>query len=108
MTKAASRGLAQSMISQNTTVVATRGQVSSDLGGEVAILNLKNGMYYTLDEVGAWIWNLIQEPKTVSEVCAATLDEYEVDHERCERDVLALLQSLATEELIEVNHEPMV
>ena len=67
----------------------------------MAVLNLKNGVYYGLDEVGARIWNLIQEPKAVSEIRDVLLDEYEVEPERCERDLLTLLEELVAENLVE-------
>lgn len=89
-------------LSLSSTVVVTKDQVSSDLGGEVAILHLKAGTYYGLDEVGARVWNLIQQPKLVEEVRDVLVGEYEVDLERCESDLIALLQRLAEEELIEV------
>ena len=85
--------------------MATTEQVSCDLAGEAAILNLKNGVYYGLDPVGARIWNLLQEPRTVNEIGEALLKEYDVEPERCERDLLALLQKLAAEGLIEVKDE---
>jgi len=91
-------------ISEQATIVATAGQISADLSGEVVILNLDSGVYYGLDLVGARIWDLIQAPKTVMEIQAALLDEYEVEPERCENDLLALLQSLAAEGLIEVKN----
>lgn len=90
------------MVSGDSTVVAAKDQVSSDLGGEVAILDLKAGVYYGLDAVGARIWSLIQEPRTVNEIRDILLEEYEVEPERCERDLLVLLQRLADERLIEV------
>ena len=86
-------------------VVAAKDQVSCDLDGEAAILNLKNGVYYGLDPVGAWIWNLIQKPRAVNEVRDALLKEYDVEPDRCERELLALLQELAAEGLIEVKDE---
>ncbi len=86
--------------------MATRDQVSSDLMGEVAILDLKAGVYYGLDDVGARIWNLIQEPKAVSEIRDTLLQEYDVEADRCERDLLALLQRLADEGLVEVEDAP--
>jgi len=85
--------------------VAARDQVSSNLDGEAAILNLKNGVYYGLDPVGARIWSLIQEPTTVAELRDAIVEEYEVEPDRCERDLLALLRDLAAEGLIEVRDE---
>lgn len=89
-------------VSAGSSVVASGDQVSSDLGGEVAILDLKAGTYYGLDEVGNRIWGLIQEPRSVEEVREALLSEYEVDPGRCERDLLSLLQNLADEGLVEV------
>jgi hypothetical protein len=93
------------VVSGDSTVVAAKDQVSSDLGGEVAILDLKAGVYYGLDAVGARIWSLIQEPRTVNEIRNILLEEYEVEPERCERDLLVLLQRLADEGLIEVKDE---
>lgn len=86
-------------------VVANKEQVSCDLGGEAAILNLKTGVYYGLDPVGARIWNLIQEPKGFDEIRGILLKEFDVQPDRCERDLLALLEKLAAEGLIEVKHE---
>jgi hypothetical protein len=89
-------------ISERSTVVAAKEQVSSDLGGEVAILNLDAGMYYGLDDVGARIWDLVQEPRLASDIQAVIKEEYDVEPARAERDVLALLQGLAEENLIEI------
>jgi hypothetical protein len=89
-------------LSAGSSVVATKDQVSSDLGGEVAILNLEADTYYGLDAVGARIWSLIQEPRTVEEIRDVLVSEYEVEPDRCESDLIALLQGLADEGLIEV------
>ena len=84
--------------------MAAKDQASSDLGGEVAILDLKAGVYYGLDAVGGRIWSLIQEPRTVNEIRDILLEEYEVEPEHCERDLLALLRRLADEGLVEVRN----
>lgn len=90
------------MISPSSVVVAASDQISSDLAGEAVILHLGQGMYYGLDEVGARIWQLIQQPCTPAEICGAIVAEYDVAPERCQEDVLALLGELAAAELIEV------
>ena len=95
----------KSLISMHSTVVVAKDRVSSDLGGEVAILDLKAGVYYGLDDVGARIWSLIQKPRPVSEIRDVILKEYDVEPRRCENDLLVLLQRLAEEELIEVRNE---
>jgi len=91
-----------STISDRSVVVATKDQVSCDLAGEAAILNIKNGIYYGLDPVGARIWNLMQEPRAVAEIQNAITDEYDVEPERCAQDLVALLEKLLAEGLIEV------
>lgn len=92
------------MLQSTTVVKAAANQVSSDIGGETAILNLKNGTYYGLNPVGTRIWALIQEPCAVESICQTLLAEYDVEPARCEREVLALLQRLAEAGLVEVQH----
>jgi hypothetical protein len=90
-------------ISDRSVVVAAKDQVSCDLAGEAAILNIKNGVYYGLDPVGARIWNLVQEPRAVAEIQNAITSEYDVEPERCARDLASLLEKLLAEGLIEVS-----
>ncbi len=86
-------------------VVVSQDQVSCDLSGESAILNLKAGVYYGLNEVGTRVWKLIQEPKRVIDIRDAILKEYEVEPDRCEADLRALLQDLLDNGLIEEKNE---
>jgi hypothetical protein len=89
-------------ITSDTTVEVSKEQVSCDLDGEAAILNLKNGVYYSLDSVGARIWQLLQQPRTLDQIRTVVLEEYDVEPQRCERDLQELLRKLASEGLIEV------
>jgi len=91
-----------SAVTMSSIVVATKDQVSSDLAGESILLSLKTANYYGLDQVGARIWELVQQPTPVTAVRDAILNEFDVDRERCERDVLELLRQLVAEGLIEV------
>ena len=86
-------------------VVIAPEQFSSDLGGEAAILSLTSSAYYGLNAVGARIWELIREPRTVQHVRDRLLAEYEVEAGRCESDLIALLQELAAEGLVEIRNE---
>ncbi len=80
---------------------AGQAQVSSDLGGEVVILDLDGSRYYGLNEVGAFVWDLLAQPRSVGALQAALLDEYDVDAERCRADLEALLDELITNGLVE-------
>ncbi len=93
-------------LTERSIVVAASSQVSCDLNGEAAILELNKGVYYGLDAVGARVWALLQRPRRVSEIRDALLAEYEVDARQWETDLLSLLERLSAEDLIEVRNEP--
>ncbi|QLQ25673.1 MAG: PqqD family protein [Dechloromonas sp.] len=60
------------------------------VGDETVILDLASGTYFGLDPVGARIWQLLGEGRTLAETCATMLEEYDVESEQLEKDVLRL------------------
>lgn len=92
-------------LSPESVVVVSKDQMASDVAGETVILGLTAGRYYGLDAVGARVWQLIQTPTAVADVRQRIVAEYDVEPERCEADVLALLQKMADAGLIEVRGE---
>jgi len=64
------------------------------------ILDLATGTYFGLDPVGARIWELVGEGKSLGEVCEQMLEEYEVSREELEGDVLRLAEELAGRGLV--------
>jgi hypothetical protein len=86
-------------------VAAAKDQLSSSIGGETVILGLNAGHYYGVGDVGARVWQLIQEPRRVADIRDTIVAEYEVDPAVCEADLLKLLDQLAAARLIEVRSE---
>lgn len=85
----------------DTTVVVSPDQVSSEVGEEAVILGLSRGRYYGLNEVGLFIWRLLQTPRRLSEICDQVVAAYQVDRERAEADVLELVGRLVEEGLVQ-------
>lgn len=75
------------------------------LGEEIAILDPESGLYFGLNNVGARVWELLQEPKSLRDVTGEILKEYEVDPAKCQTDVLALASRLLNAGLVEVTGE---
>lgn len=88
-------------ISQASRVIASRHQTSTEVDGEVVILNFDKGMYYGLDAVGARAWKLLSEPRDLSELRDAIAREFAVDPQVCEADLRELLIDLSAAGLIE-------
>jgi hypothetical protein len=77
-------------------------QVSTELDGEVVILSIRSGGYYSLRNVSARIWALIHKPRSVAEIRNIVAAEYHTDAERVEADAIEFLESLAELGLAEV------
>jgi hypothetical protein len=71
------------------------------VGDETVILDLESGTYYGLDPVGARMWQLLGEGKSLGEVCEIMLEEYDVARERLEEDLLKLAEELANNGLVD-------
>lgn len=89
-------------ISVDSEVVASGRDVSAELESETVLLNLESGVYYGLNESGTETWNLLQEPIQVSELRDRLCEKFGMDQARCEEDLLAFLEGLLEEGLIEV------
>ncbi|RWM27453.1 PqqD family protein [Mesorhizobium sp.] len=89
-------------------VVATSDAVACEFGNGLALLHLKSNIYYSLNGVGAYIWELVQEPRSILDIRNAMLARYDVDAERCKADVEGLLKGLIEAGLARLHHEELV
>jgi len=90
-------------LSLETVLRASSSQVSSRVGDELVILDLDSCTYYALDPVGARVFELLQRPTSVDAVLAAIVGEFEVDAQTARGDLLALVDTLLAEKLIEAS-----
>jgi hypothetical protein len=73
---------------------------SKVIDGEAIIINLANGVYYSMDKVGAFVWDLLQAGHTLENVIAAIAEHYDVSRDQAESNVLELVQELVQENLV--------
>ncbi|EWH01132.1 lasso peptide biosynthesis PqqD family chaperone [Halomonas sp. BC04] len=77
--------------------------LSSQVDDELVIFSSKNGMYYGTQAVGKRIWSLIEQETTIAEIRDRLLEEFDVDRETCEREVVTFLDQLQQEDLIKLS-----
>jgi coenzyme PQQ synthesis protein D (PqqD) len=70
-------------------------------GDETVLLSVGSGKYYTLNEVGTRVWDLLAEDVPVSEVVRRIAEEYDAPAGVIERDVAALIDSLSEARLLQ-------
>ena len=72
------------------------------IDGEAIIINLANGIYYSMDKVGGLIWDLVQVGYSLEEIIVAVTERYDVSRERVQADVQELVEELLRENLVSV------
>lgn len=68
----------------------------------MTILDPRSGLYFGLEDVGAEVWQLLAEARTVDELCTQLMARYDVGADECTSDVTGLLAELVERGLVEV------
>jgi hypothetical protein len=90
------------VLSLESVLVQREGNIASDMDGEKVMLNVKNGKYYNLGEVGGEIWEALASPVSVSRIAEIIQEAFEVPAELAQQDVFEFVQSLLNEDLVAV------
>lgn len=83
-------------------IVRNEGLLTAEVDGELMAMSVDRGICYGLNAVGTRIWALLAEPRTVDELCAQLLHEYEVEPAQCRQEVVSLLADFRAEGLATV------
>ena len=73
------------------------------IDGEAILINLSSGIYYSLDGVGAFIWERVAQGYRLEEIVAAIIARYEVSTEQAQTDVQKLATELQQENLVAIS-----
>jgi hypothetical protein len=74
--------------------------VSAEVGGEIIFLHEGDGVYYSLDGVGAFVWKNLENPRTLGDLVRAVGDAYDVGEAEAREDLAALAIELAARGLL--------
>ena len=87
--------------------VRSESFVMRTVDGETLIVPVRAGVgelasVYTFNGTGTLIWKLLESPKTIAELATAVVQEYEVEPERAQQDVVEFVGEMKAVGLIEV------
>mgnify|MGYP006187242461 CR=1 FL=1 len=80
------------MVTKDTRLIVAEDLSIADLAGEAVVLDAKSGQYYGLNELGARIFGLMDQPRRVGEIMEVIQDEYDVDESQLKSDLTAVVQ----------------
>lgn len=78
-------------------------QLSTNLAGEIVILDVERGLYFGLSEVGVVIWEAMQSPIAIAAIVERVVRAYDVPSETAEVDTIELVSELAARGLVEID-----
>jgi len=73
----------------------------TSMEGETVLLDLSTGRYYTLNRLGSVIWEHCTGHNTISDIHAVLCDRFEVSPDRALDDLVALINQLVKEGLLQ-------
>lgn len=86
----------------NSKIVRLQGVMSSRVDDDIVILNMARNKYVNLDSIGRRIWELIEKPVQVNELCGQLELEFSATQEEIAADVITFLAELEKDGLVRV------
>lgn len=74
--------------------------INETLEGEAVIINLETGFYYSLDNIGAIVWEAFDNHLSVEEIIAGLSQKYVNEKQNIKSSVEALIEELKKENLL--------
>jgi len=68
--------------------------LAAKLGGELVMMSAQKGNYIGLSEVAARVWELIETPRSLDDICARLQGEFDVEPQVGRAEVESFLNEL--------------
>lgn len=72
--------------------------------GEVVLLSVADGAYFSLNATGSQIWNMLVEPRRVKDILAALAGTCDGDRDTMIKDIINFLGALLERRLVKIIH----
>ena len=92
-------------LNPKTTVVQALQVACRNIAGRTILLKAPLSTLHTLNKVGEFIWQRIENPRTVEELAAAVCARFEVGRGDAERDVIEFVEKLQRQGLVTLKNE---
>lgn len=77
-----------------TKYIRNNDTISGRLHDELVMMNIQKGKYFALNQVATRIWDLLEKPLDLVNLCETLTEEYKVDSVQCYEEVNELLTEM--------------
>jgi hypothetical protein len=83
------------------------GWLSAWIGPDLMMMNAESSFYLNLTGSGGRIWELLERPQTIADLCRTLAREYEIEPPAALPEVTAFLDQLLERKAIDVHPAPV-
>ena len=83
-----------SELTENSVITRSDGWMSAWVGDELVMMSAETGTCISLSETGGRTWELLEEPRTLRQLCSLLTEEYDAPEAAVRSDVLTFLTRL--------------
>lgn len=76
--------------------------VSGIVDTDMMMMSIESGKYYHLNISAGRIWDMLESPRKVSEICKILSKEFKVTSDTCQKDVIHFLDELTVRKVVTV------
>jgi PqqD family protein of HPr-rel-A system len=81
-------------MSSQSKFIRNTNAISGRLNDELVMMDIKKGKYFSLNPVATRIWDLLDQPLSMEELCTLLTEEYDVDPGQCREEVREYLEEM--------------
>jgi Coenzyme PQQ synthesis protein D (PqqD) len=74
--------------------IRNNSTISGKLNDELVMMDIQKGKYFSLNPIATRIWDLLEKPLSLNELCALLMEEYEVEADQCLAEVAEHLEEM--------------
>ncbi len=86
----------QSTLSRNPAILF------NDFDDGIMMMDIDSGHYFDVDSIGGRIWSLLDQPRSLEQICTVLAEEYDVDPATCQAQTAQFAGELADKGLITI------
>ena len=84
-------------------VIVRSETLTARVDGDLVFFDPEAGKYFATGGVGADIWELIESPRTIREICSELVARYDVEEDTCLAEVLEFAADLVRARMAKVD-----
>ena len=91
------------MWNENSNFLREKNVHFQEVNDSLIILNPASGKSHELNESGVFLWKILEENKTYSELTSLLCDEYDVSNDDAQKDVTDFIKEMHAQNLLNIN-----